>query len=223
MKKRLDAYMQHGKKPKLQVSGCFKSSHFKFAAKYLSAPYPQRQYGSNTVPCSHGPCQEGSLTCELHSAVILIPLPWSSQHANQKVGVASADFSPALSFLCLRRFGMQKSQSRSPSSASLSVQLLGSSWTIAALRSLAFPRRGWDAHRPPCKQWQNLPGMGRRFIFSRPKGGWGSWETARATQGGVEGGVGRRRLLLGKKTSEAEKIWGYQAADSKSKISYGET
>lgn len=111
------------------------------------------------------------LTCELHSAVILIPLPWSCHHANQKVSVASARSSPALCFRCLRRFGMQKSQSRSPSSASLSIQLLGSSWTIAALRSLAFPLSVWDARRPPCKQRHNLPGMGRHFIFPVPREG----------------------------------------------------
>lgn len=112
-----------------------------------------------------------SLTCELHSAVILIPLPWSCHHANQKVSVASARFSPALCFLCLRRFGMQKSQSWSPSNASLSIQQLGSSWTIAALRSLAFPRSVWDACHPPCKQQHNLPRMGSHFIFLVPREG----------------------------------------------------
>lgn len=30
------------------------------------------------------------LTCELHSAVIPMPLPWSCHHANQKVSAASA-------------------------------------------------------------------------------------------------------------------------------------
>lgn len=109
-----------------------------------------------------------SLTCELHSAVILTPLPWSCQHANQKGSVASARFSPALCFLCLRRFGMQKSQSWSPSSASLSIQLLGWSWTIAALRSLAFPRSVWDRRCPPCKQRHNPPGTGRHFVFPVP-------------------------------------------------------
>lgn len=163
-----------------------------------------------------------SLTCELHSAVILIPLPWSCHHANQKVSVASAYFSPVLCFLCLRRFGMQKSQRRSPSSASLSIQLLGSSWTIAALQSLAFPPSVWNGRRPPCKQRRNLPGMGRHFIFLS-QGRVGELRDSASTQGGVEGGVGRRRLLLSKNTSHAEKIQGFQAADSKSKISYRET
>lgn len=59
--------------------------------------------------------------------------------------------------------------------------------------------------------------------FFLSQGRVGELKDSASTQGGVEGGVGRRRLLLSKNTSDAEKIQGFQAADSKSKIGYRET
>lgn len=131
MKKRVDIDMQHRKKKKslkfLTALSVATSNIQQKTMCFLSNPTSLeilQQYS----PLFAWTMSEGiSLTCELHSAVILIPLPWSCHHANQNVSVASAYFSPVLCFLCLRRFGMQKSQRRSPSSASLSIQLLSSS------------------------------------------------------------------------------------------------
>lgn len=102
-------------------------------------------------PCARPVSGGISLTCELHSAVILKPLPWSHHHANHKASEASARFSPVLLFSQPPTLWNAEKPELNPSSARLSIQLLGSSWTIAALRSLAFPFGVWAA-TPSCLQ-----------------------------------------------------------------------
>lgn len=159
-----DIDKQRGKAQNLEVFSYVQSSHFRLPAQHLCAP--SCLTGQQPHPHLHGDVRK-DLTCELHSAAILLPPPWSHHRAKQKVSTASACFPPALFSLPQTVWNAEKPELKPVERE----QLYSAPWlsgTIAALGG-----------SPPLARSH---GMGSRFIFLVP---------------GVAGGAQSQRQHLG--------------------------
>lgn len=152
----------------LEVSSYIQASHFKLPAQHLCAPSCLTGQLQQPRPHLHGDVSK-DLTCELHSAAILLPPPWSHHRTKQKVSTASACFPPALFSLPQTVWNAEKPELKPVEHE----QLYSAPWL-------------WCNNS--CPWWlaspRTQPRDGETLHFPCPGGGWGSAEPAPAL--GVE-------------------------------------
>lgn len=160
---------QRGKAQNLEVFSYVQSSHFRLPAQHLCAP--SCLTGQQPHPHLHGDVRK-DLTCELHSAAILLPPPWSHHRAKQK-SQHSLGMLPSCSVFSAAD-GLECRKARAEARGARAA-LFGSlaQWNNSCPWWLAFSR--------------TQPRDGEPLHFPCPGGGWGSAEPAPALGVGWEG------------------------------------
>ena len=197
-----DIDKQRGKAQNLEVFSYVQSSHFRLPAQHLCAP--SCLTGQQPHPHLHGDVRK-DLTCELHSAAILLPPPWSHHRAKQKsqhsLGMlpSCSVFSAADGLEC-RKARAEARGARAALFSSLAQWNNSCPWWLASSRTqprdgepLNFTCNwgGWGRENP-------TPGWGRVF-FAGAGGGGGGPPPAPPFWGGGGGGCGQEEMALKQK------------------------